>query len=273
MRAHCLLVCALALCGCGDSGPSPTPDLKHADLFATSDILPWGCSPTSCTGTNCCQGQLSSQCVPGTTVAACGYAGNACAVCGSSQECKDGYCRSPSCDATTCATGCCANGACKPGTTDDACGSGGTACSVCDGSANKVCMNNKCTVKGSGSYQVFLVSCTIEHSWGDNACGLESNCDPYVILTVGKTKGQSSIKLDTDKPLWNEMLLNATEGEITTSFDIEIYDDDYGPDDQPGKCSWKVTTTELAAGKMTQHCGSPFGTTYVKDLTFEFKPI
>lgn len=272
MSRHLLVVASLLLAACGDSsGPKQERLNPKADLFPSGDLVPWACSPTSC-AQGCCQG---SQCTPGTSVAACGYGGNPCKTCGSGELCKDGTCQTLACDQTACPKGCCdTSGTCKPGTTDDACGSGGAACKACDSGANEICQANKCGVKGSGSYRVSAVSATIINSWG-GICGLESSCDPYVILTVGTTKGQSSIKADTNQPAWNDALLNATAQEITTSFSIEVYDDDYGPDDKIAACSWKVTDADIAAGKIVQHCANPMNAAdvTVKDLTFSFQPL
>jgi len=267
-----LALAFLVAAGCGSSDPS-TPKLEH---HTTSDYFPWkldgtpsGCSAATCMG--CCS---SGACITSPSVAACGFGGNACQVCKGTQVCTDGACTDQTtCDATSCKTGCCDDkGACQAGSTDAICGTAGGKCAACDTGTGQVCLAGKCGQKGSGSYKVTVVSCHIDQSWG-GVCGLESNCDPYVVLTVGGTTGTSSIKADTNDPVWNDQLLNASAADIEKSFDIQVWDDDYGPDDQVGACSWKVTDADLAAGKIVQHCGSANGTTYVKDLTFSFQPI
>jgi hypothetical protein len=271
LACRLLLVASLLVAACGDSGPKQERQNPYPDFFPVGDLVPWGCSPASC-AQGCCQGSV---CTPGASTAACGYGGNPCSTCGPTQLCKDGTCQSSACDQTACPKGCCdTSGSCKPGTTDDACGGGGTTCKSCDSGASEVCLANKCAVKGSGSYSVTVVSATIINSWG-GICGLESSCDPYVILAVGKTTGQSSIKADTNQPAWNNQLLNATAQEITTSFSIEVWDDDYGPDGKIAACSWKVTDADIAAGKVVQHCANPYDAAdiTVKDLTFTFQPL
>jgi hypothetical protein len=61
----------------------------------------------------------------------------------------------PSCDASSCKTGCCTtNGLCQSGNTPNACGSGGKACSLCSGSqvcTSGVCQNSSCTSNCGGN--------------------------------------------------------------------------------------------------------------------------
>jgi hypothetical protein len=270
---HSLTFVLLFAAGCGSSEPNtPKPERTgKVDYFPSRlDGPATGCSPTTCMG--CCSG---TTCVSSPSVASCGYGGNPCQVCKGTQDCVDGSCSDQKkCDATTCKTGCCDDkGACQPGSTDAICGTAGGACAPCDTGAGEVCLAGKCGQKGTGSYSISLVGCHIDNSWWTGPCSMESSCDPYVILTVGATSKESSHKSDTNDPVWNEPLLNAAAADITKTFDIEVYDENYGPDTKIGVCSWKVTDADLTAGKIVQHCGSPMGETYVKDLTFTFKPI
>ncbi len=272
MRLFLLAVLALAACG-DDSEVRKDGRASQADLFPRVDLTPSGCSSSSCVG--CCQ---NGQCQPGTAPQACGYGGITCQTCGDNDKCQAGTCVPPKCDATSCPAGCCdSKGLCKSGTADDACGSAGGTCKACD-TASEACFAGACKTKGSGSWKVTLVSLVVEgtSSWG-GTCGMESSCDPYVVLTVGTTNpttATSAIKADTNNPTWSQELLNAPEADLLAKFAVEVWDDDYGPDEAIGKCELKVTSADLTAGKIVQHCGSPIGgDTKVKDVTFSFKPL
>jgi hypothetical protein len=263
-----VILLPVVLLGCGDDQPgSKDGSSVQRDLFPSRPDQPpvTGCSPSTCSG--CCQNQ---SCVSGVAASACGFAGNLCQACQSKEQCQSGVCVGPKCDPQSCASGCCdATGACKNGTTDEACGTGGGSCAACP--TDQACKAGKCSPKGTGSYKVTVVSATITDSW--TVCGWsglypEANCDPYVVLTVGQTKGQSSTKIDNHKPAWNEQLLSAPEADLLASFHVEVMDEDTGPDETIGDCYLKVTTADLTAGKLVQNCGKN-----VFDLSFEFQPF
>jgi len=95
-----------------------------------------GAPPPTCDASNCggcCD--AAGLCQSGTTSAACGEGGVACAACSGGSECsKVGHFCSAAfaCGATTCPGGCCdAQGACRVGTTNAACGDKGSACVDC----------------------------------------------------------------------------------------------------------------------------------------------
>jgi hypothetical protein len=92
---------------------------------------PPACNATTCP-TGCCDGTV---CLPGNLDSFCGTAGGICTNCTSSNKsCKGQTCVAvaPTCNATTCAQGCCdANNACQPGFVDTTCGSGGSSCQDC----------------------------------------------------------------------------------------------------------------------------------------------
>jgi hypothetical protein len=81
-----------------------------------------------CTQNDSCQ---SGACIPGTQKQ-----------CATGQRCVGGTC---SCDATSCASGCCANNQCQPGTADSACGASGT-CNVC--TSTQICQSRSCAACG-----------------------------------------------------------------------------------------------------------------------------
>jgi len=100
-------------------------------------------------------------------------------------------------------------------------------------------------------------------------CGFAelSECDLYLKLTVGSASAESTIKADTNSPVWNEYLLTALETALTASFEIEVRDDDPVGSVQIGSCTPKVTPAELSAGKLVVDCGD------AKEVTFSFQKI
>jgi hypothetical protein len=264
-RSLALLLLGLAACGSdsppkGDGQKPPGQDL-FPWRFPETTQPPTGCSPSTCSG--CCSG-LS--CMPGTTTSACGYAGNPCSPCKSGEQCQGGLCVPPPCDATSCKSGCCENGQCKPGTSDKACGAGGDACKACG--ADETCAENRCEPKGPPMYKITLVSAKVTGSaW--IVCGFAelSDCDLYVILKVGSASAQSTVKDNTQNPVWNEYMMTALETSLTKSFEVEVRDDDPIGSVQIGSCSPKVTSSQLSAGKLVTDCGD------AKELTFSFQKI
>jgi len=256
---------ALAACGSdgtqnGDGSKPPTADLWP---WLVDQGTPTGCSPSTCSG--CCQNNL---CLPGTGTSACGYAGNPCNVCNSGDQCQGGVCvpATPVCDKQSCPSGCCENGSCKQGNADTACGTGADPCKAYG--TDESCVGQTCTPKGPPMYKVTLVSAKVTGSaW--IVCGFAelSDCDLYVILTVGNATAQSSVKVDTQNPVWNEYLLTALETSLTTNFEVEVRDDDPIGSVGIGSCTPKLTTTELAAGQLKVDCGD------AKELTFSFQKI
>jgi hypothetical protein len=92
------------------------------------------CDATSCSG-GCCDG---TTCLPyaSQTDGQCGTSGAACAACASGKDCVSGSCLLPTCDVTTCATGCCdSNNTCVAygSQSDGQCGTNGETCAPCDG--------------------------------------------------------------------------------------------------------------------------------------------
>jgi hypothetical protein len=206
--------------------------------------------------------------MPGSGTSACGYGGNTCNACNTGDECQGGICvpSATKCDKQSCADGCCESGSCKQGNADSACGTGGDACKACG--SDETCVGQTCTPKGPAMYKVTLVSAKVTGSaW--IVCGFAelSACDLYVILKVGNATAQSSIKEDSQTPVWNEYLLTALETALTTSFEVEVRDDDPVGSVQIGSCTPKVTAAELAAGKLVTECED------AKELTFSFQKI
>lgn len=203
----------------------------------------------------------------GTDTTSCGFSGIPCQVCQTGSTCQMGICSAPKCDATSCSTGCCDSaGKCQQGNSDADCGTGGQTCQSC--TSSEVCTNNSCTAKGPAMYKVTLVSAKVTgSSWV--VCGFAelSECDLYVNLKVGKASAQSSIKDNTNNPVWNEFMLAATEADLVKSFEVEVRDDDPIGSVQIGSCTPSVSTTDLAAGTHVSDCGD------AKQVTWSFTKI
>ena len=272
MTRHFLLICLTIVtvavyAGCGDDGEPQDSGWLWGDLFPPQgDGGSGSCSSANCAG--CCMG---TQCMGGTMQQACGYGGVPCQTCQSTETCQMGFCTPTStCDASSCPNGCCdSSNQCQSGDTDSACGTGGASCQSC--SSSEVCSAaGSCIVKGSGSYQVVLVSAKITDKW--TVCGWsglypEAKCDPYVEITVGSSTKTSSTQADTHSPTWNEPLLVASETDLTGQVKVRVMDEDTGPDETIGECYPKITSADLAAGQKVDNCGAN-----VSDLTFDFKP-
>ena len=221
------------------------------------------CNAGNCYG--CCQGET---CITATNDTACGYGGGMCMPCTSKQTCKGGQCVETTCDSTNC-TGCCdTTKVCQNGTTDSVCGKGGAACAAC--TSTQACLSQACTLKSSGQYQVILKAITMEQGV---SCDTFGKCDLYVELTVGTTKATSSTKEGTDQPTWDESLLIATQSQITSKFEVEVWDDDWPWDQKMGTCKPTITSKDITAGTITMECGnySSMGFLRTCKATFAFK--
>jgi len=117
-------------------------------------------------------------------------------------------------------------------------------------------------------YKVTVVSATVPGtSW--LVCGFAeaSECDLYVTLKVGKAQATSSIKVNTNSPVWNEYLLAATDTDLMSSFEVEVRDDDPIGSVQMGECTGSISSTNLSDGTYVHDCGD------VKQLTWQLDPI
>jgi hypothetical protein len=222
------------------------------------------CGPGTCVG--CCQGDT---CVQSLTDGACGTGGAACVDCtatGQTCDVSAGTCQgTPSCGPASC-SGCCQGNSCIQPPTDAACGTGGEPCQAC--ASNEKCSGGQCLPQGTASYAVILKSASLLVSpWV--AC-VEANCDMYVELTVGKVIATSSTISNNNSPVWNEQLTISPKSEITAGFEVEVWDDDIGPDLLPfGKCSATVSAADLNAGAITLTCSDLVDTC---EVTFGFVP-
>jgi len=263
-RAALLLLALLCPVGCGDDGGS-------SDGWAFGDIFPpqpdYTTSGTCSTAGGCAGCCMGTTCMAGTDRQACGYGGVPCQTCQPSETCQMGFCTAPPCSASTCAAGCCDSaGKCQSGTTDQSCGTGGATCEAC--ASDKVCSSNACTDKGPAMYKVTLESAKVTgSSW--IVCGFAelSECDLYVTLKVGKAQATSSIKVDTNSPTWNEYMLTATGTDLTSSFEVEVRDDDPVGSVQIGSCTGSITSADLTAGTYVHDCGD------AKQVTWKLESI
>ena len=260
----------LALAACGEDGSKKDgasttyPDWGGGNTYLDS-AQSNKCTPASCSG--CCKASaLGTTCESGFTDNACGYGGAPCMVCSLQQKCSQGVCgTAQKCDATSCSSGCCdSNGKCQTGASNTACGTGGVACQACQ-SGFECTSAQTCQKKGPLMYKVTLESAQITGStW--LICGFAelSECDLYVILTVGNKKATSTTKVDTNKPNWSEYLLTETEAALIKSFEVEVRDDDPIGSVQIGKCKPSITAATLKSGKLVTDCGD------AKSVTFSF---
>ena len=161
MRNIALLLALVVIVpvGCSDdTNPPPALDTWQPQ----PDFISNACS--TCSG--CCFG--GNQCMPGTSVAACGFGGLTCQACKGTDQCTNGACvpAAPKCDASNCANGCCSSaGVCIEPTTTAACGKGGAACKPC--AATEVCTAGVCESAGPKTYAVKIISAEVSN--GD--CG------------------------------------------------------------------------------------------------------
>jgi len=115
-----------------------------------------------------------------------------------------------------------------------------------------------------------IVDATIDSSksW-DTAVYVEP--DPYVEVTVGSSKGTTTVINNTYTPTWDEFLFSATAGTITQyGLSIIVYDDDVWPlsDEVIGSCTVTVSDSVLASGGgYVSSCG---GSGYITKLSFKF---
>ena len=128
------------------------------------------CGPGTCTG--CCGAGF---CVTPSmqTSFGCGTGGAMCARCMMGQQCRNGACVAPVCDAASCPFGCCdANGRCAAGNTSQSCGSGGNACAAC--AMGQVCRGGSCGMPPDAGPPAPVGSpCT-----GNASCGAGQFCLP-----------------------------------------------------------------------------------------------
>ena len=162
----------------------------------------------------------------------------------------------PPCNTSTC-SGCCFNNACVSGIAKYACGSGGAKCQSC-GQGMTCSTGGKCELDPAGKWQVAAYSASIQATnngspWDTFAATAKP--DPYVEITTGGTTKSSSYKSDTLMPFWNENVIQATAGQLKSSFVLRIWDDDWGFDDLIGKCTPAITDSILLGSALTITCG------------------
>ncbi|HJZ88255.1 MAG TPA: hypothetical protein VKN99_23940 [Polyangia bacterium] len=155
-----------ALDGAADRATGPDAGIDAAPPDGPDPCAMVTCTGGTCVGGVCCQGCWSgTTCMPGTTTAACGFRGVACATCTTLQICSGVACAP--CDnepgGTVCRCGapgmaCCLNRICSAGA-NCVPGSLGDSCAACGGPGQSCCM--------FGQPCAPPVSCTL-----DNRCGL-----------------------------------------------------------------------------------------------------
>ncbi len=251
------MVVALTLSGCSDDTNPP----RKQDL---GNLFP-DASPNPCAGCQgCCQ---NTQCLPGTSISACGYGGLTCRTCNATDQCLNGTCVSqqPSCSASTCRTGCCnSQGTCVTAVDETNCGTAGSSCIQC--TSGEVCTaTGTCETAAPKSYSVTINSCEITKKC-DN---IWTQCEAYAEVALGGgAVVKTPIVKDTLAPVWDFKLFDATDKELTSNkLMVTIYDKDFDWDDKMGVCEISVTAAALTAHTLTTACGPD-----VKNLRFSFTP-
>lgn len=215
----------------------------------------------------CCQ---NNKCMIGNTNAACGTGGGPCDVCDTATEqCVNNICSplTPTCNATTCPTGCCTSaGSCINPPTDSACGMNGSTCKACE--SDELCNAlGKCELNDP-LYSFYIKSAQLDHGDCGYISGFTDNCDPYYTLAIkGETPVESNHGEDTDVPTWSGPSLTAPQSAILEKgLQIKIMDDDspLNPD-TIGNCDLPITQKDLDQGELITDCGN------AKDVTIVFK--
>src|ERR1700722_18197529 len=136
LRLLATLFVLSVLSGCGRS--SLAVDVDASFDGPSGDAL--SCSETTCPR-GCCTAE--GKCVDGTGNAACGSAGDLCAVCPSGESCSAGsrMCVGPgACSMLNCPAGCCdQSDRCQLGSAVTACGTAGHACENCPAEGFTTC--------------------------------------------------------------------------------------------------------------------------------------
>jgi len=80
--------------------------------------------------------------------------------------------------------------------------------------------------------------------------------DPYVFMKIGSATNSTSELQDTLSPVWNQALIDAMASDIQSSLYVEIWDSDFGFDEQIGNCYPAISQADLLLGmKTVMGCG------------------
>ena len=219
------------------------------------------CIPAMCIG--CCQGSV---CKPGNSIAACGTGGQPCQACGPGEACTGGACKSSGCGPSNC-PGCCKGGACIVAINDTACGSGGAQCVACK--KYQGCQAGACKLNHGSQWKVTLIKAEIDKGKVYDQ-GPNPHPDPFVEVSVGPTKGKTTTKMNTYSPMWNELVLTTTAGDLFThGLSVNVWDQDGALANQLiGSCKVTLAESVLLSGSGIMVCGKE-----VKQLKFAFSPL
>ena len=170
-----------------------------------------------------CWGAMG-KCLEGTSDDACGTGGKDCTKCMSNQTCEMGTCEDQmnmSCSQTC--VGCCWNGECKQGASRQACGANGDTCKTC--ASEFECMSGQCQLSPSSRWNVVAIDATIAQStYGGD---VTSDPDPFLEVTVGNSKGKTSVKKNVYRAIWNKTVVTgASASDIMNNFSYVLYDED-----------------------------------------------
>jgi hypothetical protein len=175
------------------------------------------CSTANCSG--CCDG---STCRSGMDLATCGAGGKPCAKCPTNDTCAGGVCKNSSCGPSSC-TGCCFANLCNSGTSA-LCGKGGASCELC--SLYQTCSQQACVFDLTQQLFVTAYSAEIDPAkkWDTP---FYTAPDPYVECSAASTSKSTTVLADTYSPVWDQICLITTAGELTKNgLMVKIYDSD-----------------------------------------------
>ena len=100
-----------------------------------------------------------------------------------------------------------------------------------------------------------LISVELAQVRGLVGCGLLDPCDPYVHLDILSQNARSSTKRGSTAEWAYERIMIATVTDLTTHFNITIYDEDSETDQVLETCSHTLAATDFLLGLVARPCG------------------
>jgi hypothetical protein len=240
------------------------------------------CGPDNCAG--CCDS--TGMCVASVNTA-CGLNGASCTACMGSDICSNGKCIATACKGTC--PGCCNGSTCELGTVNGQCGISGNSCVACMGGTT--CISNKCQVDPNSTWDFVVTSGTVpiymnpptNTTFWDSFGGAP---DPYVEfdLSYGAATQQilnSDYVSDTYNPDWTGtsgkgILLTKVKASVLLAPGnnyLQIWDDDFGSDNDMGWCAFTISETMFNGTLQTFDCNPSNGITPGVHWTLKFKIV
>lgn len=232
--------------------------------------FPAGNCQQSCS-TGCCESGL---CQLGTNHDACGNYGQTCTNCSLLGQSCDPVTRvctdqsNPACNSENC-PGCCNGTLCEDGTTTTRCGTGGLSCQACSGEA--ICQAGQCVVPDK-KVDIVLDRVVIAAPW---VVCVETECDPWLILTYAGQPYESSHKAGNDV-LFDEVLVPSVSAKDlkASGFEIDLYEEDWTGSSWLCDAIVRVSDWDLSQGEIVVDC-TDYLADYVSmaDVRIKFVPV